>query len=66
MYCKTYVLYWSNETSFNGFITIARALVFCGQPKQELWCQNDKKCDNFVEFVLVTSNGNIESVESTI
>jgi hypothetical protein len=26
--------------------------------------QNDKKCGNFIELVLVTNNGNIEFAES--
>ena len=36
----------------------------CGVSFQ-LWpeSQNDKKCDNFIELVSVTSNGNIESVD---
>ena len=48
----------------------AGAPAFFGQP--ELRCflpapagKNDRKCDNFKELVLVTTNGNIEFVEST-
>jgi hypothetical protein len=35
-------------------------------PPLRLGCQDDKKCDNFEELSLVTNNGSIEFVESTL